>query len=95
MTSSPRDTDLFAAWEDFMASITNSLRIKYGLGNAPSEAQAEQWAALTRALIAQGLKHDDAGQTAARRLFPDYRTKTYAGEADTIEYLLQQVGQKK
>jgi hypothetical protein len=90
-----RNADLFAEWESFMASISNSLKIKYGLGRDPSEVEAQEWANLTRQLINQGSSREDAGHAAAKKLFPDYRTRYYASEADTIEYLLQQVGQKK
>lgn len=88
-------SDLFAEWEAFMANIGNALKIKYGLARDPSDAQVQQWASLTRQLVLQALSREDAGHEAARRLFTDYRTRVYASEADTIEYLLQQVAQKR
>jgi hypothetical protein len=91
-----RTADIFAEWEHFMANTSNQLKIKFRLAHAPPDKEIEEWARLTRQLIDQGSSREAAGQAVAKRFFPDYNTRKYASsEADTIEYLLQQVGQKK
>ncbi|WP_162827031.1 hypothetical protein [Pseudolabrys taiwanensis] len=78
-----------------MADISHGLMIKFGLANAPSESLSERWASLTRIYINGGMDREAAGDRAAKELFPDYQTRFYASEADTISYLLQQAGDKK
>jgi|tagenome__1003787_1003787.scaffolds.fasta_scaffold13410062_1 hypothetical protein len=86
--------DVLALWEELLASAAQSLRIKYGLRNDPSEFQVRAWAELTRDFIKRGVNRDKAGEQAAQKLFVDYRTHVYATEADTIEMLLLQAERK-
>lgn len=90
-----RRSNLLAEWEEFMASISHELRIKYGLGNDPSPDRVQEWVRLTNQYIREGRGREDAGEAAAKFLFPDYRTHFYASQADTVSYLLEQAGRKK
>lgn len=90
-----RDCDLLAEWEGFMASIGYALRVKYGLGSDPSEAQSQRWADLTRQYIGDGFGREEAGDRAAKYLFPDYKKYLIKSEADTVSSLLEQVAAKK
>lgn len=74
-----------------MADAGHQLMIKYGLARAPSEEKVAQWARLTRQYIDTGEPREAAGAAAAKQLFPDYNTRHYASEADTIEALLRAV----
>jgi hypothetical protein len=76
-------------WEKVMADAGNSLKIKYGLRNNPTESQIKAWAQLTRESIRTGSLREEAGEAAAKLLFPDYRTHHYASQADEIEALLR------
>ena len=89
------DGDVFSAWEDFMANAGNRLMIKYGLGHEPTSDRVNEWARLTRQYINQGMSREAAGTAAAKHLFRDFNTHFYASESDTIEMLLQQVGERK
>jgi hypothetical protein len=80
--------------EEPMADIGNSLRIRFGLVNSPSDAQQQQWADLTERLIQQGFTRDQAAGAAARQLFADFGRNVYASEGDTIEFLLRRVKDK-
>ncbi|AYM81036.1 hypothetical protein G6L67_07660 [Agrobacterium tumefaciens] len=75
-----------------MADTKHALRIKYGLRNAVTDAQAIRWGELTRQNIRAGQSGEAAGANAARTIFPDYKTAVYASEADTIEMLLREIG---
>lgn len=79
---------------DYVAEIGRQLRIKYGLGVDPSATAQASWARRTEELIRRGYTREDAGSAAARELFPDFRTRTYAGEADTIVTLLESLRRK-
>lgn len=72
-----------------MSDATHSLKIKYGLRNEPTDAQAKTWAQVTRQVASQGHALDTAGAAAAKQIFPDFKTVVYASEADTIEALLR------
>lgn len=72
-----------------MANAAHGLKIRYGLEQNPSDYLVQRWAQLTRELERQGYKTEDAGSLAAKRTFPDYQTKIYASEADTLVALLQ------
>jgi hypothetical protein len=76
------------------ADAAHGLRIKYGLRRDPEAAQVEAWARRTRELIKRGSKPDEAGASAAKELFPDYRTHVYASEADTLLTLLEAAEKK-
>lgn len=81
-------------WGEFMAAAGTELRIKYGLGLEPIASKQAEWARLTRQFIDRGYPREQAGDLAAKQLFPDYHTKTYASEADTIDTLLRLAEQK-
>jgi hypothetical protein len=74
---------------NLMANAALALRIKYGLANDPTESKISEWARKTREYQRGGLSLEEAGAAAAKLLFPDYRTRHYASEADTIEALLR------
>lgn len=78
-----------------MADIGHQLKIKYGLAQNPSPDSVLRWQRLTKSLIGQGVPSEDAGLRAARQMFPDFQTRYYASEADTISYLLDQLGDGK
>ncbi|WP_300535770.1 hypothetical protein [uncultured Mameliella sp.] len=79
-------------WEIAVADIGNRLKIKYGLARDPSAEVIERWRQRTNALIRQGVAPEAAGRQAAQLIFPDFKTHFYASEADTISYLLDQLG---
>lgn len=81
-------------WGCLMASIAHKLLIKYGLAHTPTETQALEWTQRTQRLIQLGVAQDAAGEQSAKALFPDYRTRIYASEADTIEMLLREAGRR-
>lgn len=88
--------DPLSAMENFMANIGHSLKLKYGLASEPSKAMADRWYALTLRYISEGENSASAGSKAAAYLFPDFNTRHYASEADTIEALLREAsGQDK
>ena len=89
-----RHSDILAVWEDFMADAGHGLMIKYGLRNAPPPDLIQRWANLANQYINGGMNREAAGHAAAKVVFLDYRKHVYASEADTIEMLLQQVGNK-
>lgn len=68
--------------------------MKFGLRSDPSESLARAWAEETKAAINRGIKPAEAGEVAAKNLFPDYRTHTYAAQSDTIEMLLRELDKK-
>jgi len=72
-----------------MASgISQSLLVKYGLSQQPSEAQVRAWVELTEKYIALGIAREKAGAQAAQALLPGYQSMVYASQADAIEALL-------
>ncbi|MCA1512716.1 hypothetical protein [Bradyrhizobium sp. NBAIM01] len=77
-----------------MGAASHSLLIKYGLASEPSDLQVRRWADRVRELIRQGMARDAAGDSAAKQIFPDYRTRVYASEGDTIDTLLRLAEQK-
>lgn len=77
-----------------MADVGHRLRIKFGLVNSPSLEQQKLWASITDQLIRQGYASREAGEAAARQVFPDYDRMKFASEGDTIEMLLQQIKDK-
>lgn len=77
-----------------MAAAGHSLLVKYGLAREPDTAATQRWAALVRSLTSGGMNRDAAGESAARQIFPDFRTRVYAGEGDTIDTLLRLADQK-
>jgi hypothetical protein len=81
--------DQLEKWGNIMADAGHGLRIKYGLGNNPTTSQIQAWARETRVNINRGLGREQAGETAAKLLFPDFRTHHYASQADEIEALLR------
>lgn len=81
-------------WGDVVAEIGRQLRIKYGLGVDPSAQNQARWAEETERLIRSGISREEAGERSARLLFPDFRTRIYAGESDTIETLLDAAKRK-
>ena len=68
-----------------MSDASNSLRIKYGLRNEPSDDLIRQWRQILQYVVNQGHPAELAAEAAAKQVFPDYRTVVYASEADTIE----------
>jgi hypothetical protein len=89
-----RNSDFLTELEDFMASAGHGLMIKFGLGQAPSPEKVQEWASLTRQYMREGKSQEAAGEAAAKQLFRDYNTHFYLSEADMIEMLLQQAGNK-
>lgn len=89
-----RHSDILEEWEYFMADIGNALRIKFGLGRDPSPDRIQEWVRLTNQYIRDGMGREQAGEVAAKYLFPDFRKHHYASQADTIAYLLEQAGKK-
>jgi hypothetical protein len=81
--------DQLEAGSKLMANAGSALRIKYGLANDPSESKILEWARQTRTYQQRGFGLEQAGDVAAKLLFPDYRSRYYASEADTIEALLR------
>ena len=77
-----------------MSQISNSIRLKYGLGNVPTEQEVDNWLRLVNILIQKGHSKEASGDAAAKQLFPDFQTHFFASEADTIETLLQLAGGK-
>ena len=72
-----------------MASAGHGLLVRYGLGKEPDAASQARWAAVVRQLVNSGMNRDVAGEAAARQVFPDFHTRVYASESDTIETLLR------
>ena len=77
-----------------MADAGHRLRIKFGLINEPSQQGQASWAAVVSLLVSRGYSAADAGEMAAKQLFPDYRQRVYASEGDTIEMLLRRIQDK-
>ena len=77
-----------------MTDAGHSLYIKYGLGHAPTDAEIVAWASAAEAFIIQGLSAEEAGEQAAKQVFPDYRSFVYKSQADTIEMLLLKAKEK-
>lgn len=71
--------------------IENSLRIKYGLRNTPTNRQILEWYREVLSQIVSGESEEEAGHIAAEKVFPDYWSSKYAAEADTIEALLSEI----
>lgn len=76
-------------WGKAMADSGHGLRIKYGLRDNPTEIKIRDWARETRKHIDRGVGREQAGETAAKLIFPDYRTHHYAAQANEIEALLR------
>ena len=77
-----------------MADLGYSLRIKYGLIEDPAPNKIDDWVRKTDDYIKNGYKKEDAGENAARDVFPDYSRKVYRNQADTIEALLDEAKKK-
>lgn len=77
-----------------MAAASNRMMIKYGLGHEPTSAEVARWAAAVRKLISEGSSREAAGDFAAKQIFPDYKTRHYASQADTIDTLLRLAEEK-
>jgi hypothetical protein len=77
-----------------MAAASNRMRIKYGLGHEPSDAEVARWAALVRQFITLGEGREAAGEHAAKQIFTDFRTHHFASQADTIDTLLRLADEK-
>jgi hypothetical protein len=87
---SPSSTsDILSLWGNVVDSISDRLKIKYGLGHTPTDSQVTTWVTRTQANINRGLEKEEAGALAARDTFSDYRTHHYRSEADTIVMLLR------
>ncbi len=54
-----------------MAEIALFLASKYGLTQAPSNEQTDEWAVVTEQLILSGHDREKAAERAARQVFPD------------------------
>lgn len=78
-----------------MANIATRIKIKFGLRQEPTAAQIYRWYELTSTFVGIGMSEDRAGEKAAHQLFPDYGSTYYASEADTISYLLDQIGSNR
>ncbi len=72
-----------------MGKAGNGLRIRFGLGNEPDKIAQGRWVSLTRELIERGNDKNTASETAARQVFPDYRSRVSVSESDSIEQLLR------
>lgn len=87
-------SDPLELWEAYVADISHSLMIKYGLRGGPSEALVQLWLQRVRANIAAGMSQEAAGEAAAKVTFTDFRTHFYASQAETLEALLKAAGNK-
>lgn len=54
-----------------MPDIADILVVTYGLKQAPSPEQIEQWASIAESLMKSGLDRDQAGKDAAKKTFPE------------------------
>jgi hypothetical protein len=90
-----RSSDIFEIWEQVMADISNGLKDKYGLRSAPLNSQIAAWAKETERLIEKGLPREQAGENAAKVIFPDYKSSITKSDADTIVALLEAAKNKK
>jgi hypothetical protein len=70
------------------------LRIKYQLGQMPTDAEIKAWFETTQKLIAEGETSERAGDLAAKYKLPGYRTGLLKAEADNIEALLRVLAKK-
>lgn len=52
-----------------MPDIADILATQYGLKQAPSPEQVQQWATITEQLISSGVANDQAGMDAAKEAF--------------------------
>ena len=77
-----------------MSDLSDSLRIKYGLGDNPTDSQISKWAEATQKYINQGYSAEEAGRKAASEIFYDFGKYIYKSESDTIYTLLQEAKKK-
>lgn len=70
-------------------SVANRIVIKYGLENLPNRSQIVEFYNKSKEYLAQNKSSDEAGHLAAKEVFPDYRSRFYKSEADTLEMLLR------
>ncbi len=77
-----------------MNSVGHKLRIKYGLENDPGDLEIEAWRRPAEEHIADGQRSEEAGDRAAREIWPDYKTHVFKTEADNIEALLRTLAGK-
>ncbi|WP_157772137.1 hypothetical protein [Zobellella denitrificans] len=68
--------------------IAHKLYVRFGLTSRPSPEAVARWAQITEQLIAEGCGVHEAGERAARQVFPDCHSMMYFSQADTIEALL-------
>ena len=77
-----------------MKNLADSLRVKYGLRDNPTDSQINKWTEVTQKYINQGYSSEEAGRKAASETFYDFGKYIYKGEADTIYTLLQEAKKK-
>lgn len=75
-------------------TILDRLRIKYGLPDNPTPEMVARWTALTNQYIARGSSREVAGRQAGASIFPEFETRVYASEAETIDTLLTEALRK-
>jgi hypothetical protein len=76
-------------------SVSNSLRMKYGLEHSPSEVEISKWVEETERLMNLGHSPEESGEKAAKAVFPDFGTMIYKAQADTIIALLDAAKKRK
>lgn len=69
-------------------------KIKYGLPTEPTDADIALWQIRYLRHKNDGMSSEKAGHEAASETFEGYQTCKYASQADTIEALLAEVGNK-
>lgn len=75
-------------------NIGHQLFIRFGLLSQPSPNAINQWIKITEQLIAQGYSEQQAADKAAFQVFPDFNSRVYLSQADTIEALLAALRKK-
>lgn len=77
-----------------MSDFIDSLVLKYGLSSDPTNDQINKWASLAAELIRKGTDPEEAGHSAAKVTFPDYRSYIRKSQADSILTLLEKAKNK-
>lgn len=76
-------------------SIEFSLKIKYGLREEPSKDKVVRWADETERMRSAGVTLEEAGRSAASKVFADFGTIFYKSQGDTILALLAEAKKRK
>ena len=71
-----------------MADIGLQLMIKYGLDGEPDQTKVSEWVAKVDKYTSLGYPDEQAGNIAAKAVFPDYGKCKYASQAENLSTLL-------